>query len=90
MATSRATPRKSSIHWPTRACCSSRFRPRKLTWLLPGNEPSERAEQGKQGEQGGGQGGGQGWAGVISAGFPILALRSDSDLPELWRGPDLE
>lgn len=51
VATSRATPRKSSTHWPTRACCSSRSRPRKLTRPVPGKGPSERAGQGKQGEQ---------------------------------------
>lgn len=55
VATSRATPRKSSTHWPTRACCSSRSRPRKLTRPVPGKGPSERAGREKQG--------GRRWAG---------------------------
>lgn len=48
VATSRETPRKSSTHWPTRACCGSRYMPRKLTRSDSGKGPSERAERGSK------------------------------------------
>lgn len=35
-------------------------------------------------------GGAAGGAGLTEAGFPILALRSDLNLPELGRGPGPE